>query len=456
MNNIQASAAPYVERFNQAAKAVANLPDWLVAHRRAALARFASHGFPDPREEEWKYTNVRPIAKRDFLPATDDPHELDAATVAELASVPFGQAAATGQVLNSHRLVFVDGRFDAQLSDLAGLPAGVQILPLHTAIAQDHVGLAKHLGAVAGFENNSFTALNAAFIEQGAYLHIAPDTAVEQPIYLLFVSSAASQALVCHPRIVINAEAGSKLSIVEHFVGQANSGNFTNTVSELLVGPNSNLTHCLIQQASEANYHVGSLHVRQARDSQFTSHNINLGGRLVRNDINVSLTEPGANAILNGLFLCHQRQHIDNHVRVHHAAPHTGSDARYRGVADGHGRGVFKGRVLVDRNSQHIEALQNSANLLLSEQAEIDTKPELEIYADDVKCSHGATVGRLDETSFFYLRSRGIDADTARGILIFAFADDVLQRLPLAALRDHLEERIVGQLPDSQTVKRFV
>jgi Fe-S cluster assembly protein SufD len=196
--------------------------------------------------------------------------------------------------------------------------------------------------------------------------------------------------------------------------------------------------------------------VRQHRDSRFVSHNIQLGGRLARHDINAELAEPGAEVTLNGLFVVGGRQHMDTHTRIHHAAPHTNSLEGYRGVADGHGRGVFKGRVLVDRDAQKIDAQQSSANLLLSEHAEIDTKPELEIYADDVKCSHGATVGQLDKESLFYLRSRAIDAETARGLLVFAFADEVVERLDLAPIRERLEQRLVGRLPDSDMLKGFV
>jgi len=447
MSTVSEPTKTYVDQFNQLEGELARrLPSWWLEQKRAALTRFSAAGFPDPRQEEWKYTNVRPITKKAFLPAQQGRVQPSGEEVAQLRF----------PALDAHVLVFVNGRLNIALSQIGDLPAGVRAMSLGEAIAQDVEGLSERLGAAVSYDNNSFAALNTAFAEDGAYIELARDTRLEWPVHLIFLATNEEEPVVAHPRVLVAAGAGSEATVVEHYMGQEGSRNWNNAVTEVLLAANASLEHYLLQQESIQGYHVGSVYVRGSRDSRYTSHNVNLGGRLVRNDLNASLLEPGARAVLNGLFMVGGRQHVDNHTRVHHAAPHTSSEETYRGVGDGHGRGVFKGRVWVDRDAQKVEAHQNSANLLLSENAEIDTKPELEIYADDVACSHGATVGQLDEDSLFYLRSRAIDQDTARGLLIFAFADEVVERLGLEPVRAALEERIAGRLPDSDKLKGFV
>jgi Fe-S cluster assembly protein SufD len=447
MSKRDSTAQSYLEQFDRQEQSLTGaLPDWLRAQKKAALERFADRGFPDPRHEEWRYTNVRPIAKKAFRAADPAPVALEPG---DLGTWRFAG-------LDAHTLVFVNGRFSAELSSTDDRIAGVRIVPLSGALTNQPDALAGALGSVVDDALNSFAALNTAFLADGAYVHIPRGVVLEKPVYLMFVSTAEPEAIVSHPRIVIHASEGSESRIIEHYVGQSGSANFTNTVTEVITEPNASVRHYLLQEEAAESYHIGSIHVRQSRDSRFSSYNVNLGGRLVRNDINVRLSEQGAQVDLNGLFIVDGRQHVDNHTRIHHAAPRTYSDESYRGVADGHGRGVFKGRVLVDRDSQKIESHQNSANLLLSEHAEIDTKPELVIYADDVVCSHGATVGQLDEQALYYLRSRAIDEETARGLLVFAFADEVVQRMDIAPIRERLEHRIVGRLPDSEMLRNFV
>lgn len=447
MSRRDTTAQSYVEQFDRHEQLLPGaLPDWLRTQKKAALARFAERGFPDPRHEEWRYTNLRPIAKKNFREADSTTVSL---TAGELEAWRFAG-------LDAHALVFVNGRLSRELSSIGDMVEGVRIMALSDALVADSDELAGVLGSAINDELNSFATLNTAFLSEGAYVRIPAGTLLQKPVYLMFVSTAEHEPLVTHPRVVIHAGEGSECRVIEHYVGQAGSGNFTNAVTEVVTEPNASVRHYLLQEEGTEGYHIGSIHVRQARDSRFTSHNINLGGRLVRNDINVRLGEPGAQAELNGLFIVDGRQHVDNHTRVHHAAPRTYSNESYRGVADGHGRGVFNGRVLVDRDSQKIESHQNSANLLLSENAEIDTKPELVIYADDVVCSHGATVGQLDEQALYYLRSRAIDEETARGLLVFAFADEVVQSIDIAPIRERLEHRIVGRLPDSEMLRNFV
>lgn len=445
MSRPENTATAYVEQFERQGAVLAGLPAWLAERKRSAMQRFAEAGFPDPRHEEWRYTNVRPIVRKAFEPATGPagplPPQIDALGFAGLDAI---------------RLVFADGRLLPDRSTVEDLPDGVTVMGLAQAIETRAGELAERLGAVADESDNSFASLNTAMMQDGAYVALAPGAVIERPIYLLFLSARTDQPLVAHPRILVHAGENSQGTVIEHYAGQGGAAGFTNTVTELLAAPGAQLHHYLLQEQSTDGYHVGSINARLMADARLVSHNVNLGGRLVRNDLNVRLAEPGAEATLNGLVMVDGRQHVDNHTRIHHAAPRTRSEEGYRAVADGHGRGVFKGRVLVDKGAQRIEAHQSSANLLLSDDAEIDTKPELEIYADDVACSHGATVGQLDEQALFYLRSRAIEERTARGLLVYAFADAVIERLEIPAIRERLEQRLVGRLPDSETLRDFV
>lgn len=441
------SVESYADRFGALEAGLAQSAQaWLVDLKQAAFARFSETGFPDPRHEEWKYTNVRPIASKGFADPSSSQVIVDET---QLSQFLFPE-------LDAYVMVFVNGGFRADLSSLETLPRGVVIQGLAEALRAHPDRVGDVLGKTASYEHSSFVALNTAFMQDGAFVDLAAGVVLEKPLHLLFVATADAQPVACHPRVLVHAGAGSEATLIEHYVGQENSAGFTNVVTEIVTEVNASVRHYLLQDESQQAYHIGSVFAHQHRDSRLLSNNVNLGGRLVRNDINVTLAEEGAEAVLNGLFMVDGRQHTDNHTRIHHAAPRTRSEEGYRGVGDGHGRGVFKGRVLVARDAQKIEAHQSSANLLLSEHAEIDTKPELEIYADDVVCSHGATVGQIDEQSLFYLRSRAIDEKTARGILVFAFADEVIERLDLAPIRGQLEHRIVGRLPDSDMLREFV
>jgi len=429
----------YAEQLRQVRDGLpAELPEWLAGRRRGAAQRFADAGFPDPRQEEWKYTNVRPIATKPFATASAD--------------VPVSSDAIAGlgfEGLDAYRMVFVDGRFRTEFSDLDGLPEGATVRSLSAMLSGDTARLEPLLGTLAHDRFSSFAAANMAFMSDGAVILLGKGVRIERPIHLLLVGSAGSPATWSHPRILVQAAEGADVTIVEHYADLDGASGFTNTVTELRAEAGAQVRHYLVQDHADSAYHVGSVFVQQRRDSRVTSHNVNLGGRLVRHDLNIDLTEPGAEIELNGLFLVGGRQHVDTHTRVHHSSPHTTSREQYRGIGQGHGRGVFKGRVLVERGAQKTDAQQHSANLLLSPNAEIDTKPELEIYADDVKCAHGATVGQLDETSMYYLRSRGIDAEAARGMLVFAFADEVLERMELAPVRTSIERRLAARLPEA-------
>ncbi|MDX1465910.1 MAG: Fe-S cluster assembly protein SufD [Halomonas sp.] len=410
-------------------------PTWIAARRQAGAARFEAMGFPHRRVEAWKYTDVRAIARGDFALAGD-------------AEFSPASAAALTLPIEAHRLTFVDGVFAPALSRLDELPGGVQLLPLSAALEENHEAVGGPLGRLTGVEFSAFAALNTAFMEEGAVLRLAPGTVVEKPIVLQFLSRAGEQAVMSHPRILVQMAGRSEATVIEHHVGEEGAANFTNLVEEIILERGAILTHYKLQEAALADLHVASLHVEQARDSRYTSFNLNLGGGLVRNDLVAELNGQGAEANLNGLFYGQGRQHVDNHTLVNHNAPRTYSNENYKGILDDRAHGVFNGKVMVKRDSQQIEGYQSNANLLLSDRAEIDTKPELEIYADDVKCSHGSTTGQLDEEAVFALRTRGIDEQTARGLLTLAFAGEVMEQVDLDAVAERVELAVAGKLPE--------
>ena len=410
-------------------------PTWIAARRQAGAARFEALGFPTRRDEAWKYTDVRAIARGDFALAADA--EFSPATAAAL-TLP----------IDAHRLTFVDGVFSASLSQLDGLPSGVALLPLSRALEENHEAVGGPLGRLTGVEFSPFSALNTAFTEEGAVVRLAPGTVVEKPIVLQFLSRAGDQPVMSHPRILIEAAGRSQATVIEHHIGEEAAANFTNLVEEVMLDRGAILTHYKLQEAPLADLHVASIHVEQGRDSTYTSFNLNLGGSLVRTDLISELNGQGATANFYGLFYGQGRQHVDSHTLANHNAPHTYSNENYKGILDDRARGVFNGKVIVKRDSQKIEAHQSNANLLLSDRAEIDTKPELEIYADDVKCSHGATTGQLDEEAVFALRTRGLDEQTARGLLTLAFAGEVMERVALDAVAERVELAVAGKLPE--------
>ncbi len=413
-------------------------PGWLTDLRQGAVEQFATLGLPHARLENWKYTDVKALAKRDF----SLPKKIDAAEL--VAEKSLG--------VQGLRLVFVDGLFSPEQSDLGELPKGVNVLPL-----ADNANAAKTvLGQVAAANFSGFTALNLASWQDGVLIDLANNAVLEQPVYLQFVSTAQDNAVLIQPRILIKAGVHAQATVIEHYSGAEEAASFSNVVTEADLADGAQITHYKLQQESAKQYHVASLHVQQQRDSRFTSHNICLGGKLARQDIQVELNAEGAEVYLDGLYLGNNRQHLDNHTLVNHNAPHTNSNEDYKGILNDRSRGVFNGRAVVHKNAQKIEAHQSNANLLLSDKAEIDTKPELEIYADDVKCSHGSTTGQLDESALFALRSRGIDEAMARGLLTLAFANEVIDRIEIPEVHDQIEEAVAGRLPEKFNLKGLV
>lgn len=417
---------------------------WLDRSRACALDAFATSGFPTPRNEDWKYTRVTPIEKRSFTLPGRNGADLQSADVEPFF---FGG-------LDCEQLVFVDGRYVDALSRRNVVESGVRITTLESAMNASSQLLESHLGHYADTDGRPFSALNTAFMTDGAVIHVKNRGAGRHPVHLLFVATAGD--VVSHPRVLVVAEAASQTTVIESYVSLADGCYFTNALTEVVLMEEARVDHYKLQEESEKAFHVATLQVRQERDTHFASHSISFGGQLVRNDINVVLDAEGASCLLNGLFMARGRQHMDYHTRVDHAKPNGSSEEVYKGILDGRARGVFNGRVKVHPDAQKTDAHQSNKNLLLSRDAEVDTKPELENYADDVKCSHGATVGQLDEQSLYYLRSRGIGEAQARGLLTYGFARDILERVELAPLREKLTLGLLERMPNAEQIREMV
>jgi Fe-S cluster assembly protein SufD len=424
------------------ARHAASLPGarvpWLARLRGSALDRFADRGLPSTRDEDWKYTSVAPIAKRAF-----------AVPLRAHADIDLGAFALAGMA--SHRLVFVNGRYAHGLSQIGGLPAGVTLESLAHTLERTPDALEPHLGDDR--YHTVFAALNTAFMADGVFLHLPRGTVVTEPIHALFVCTAADAAI--HPRNVVVAGEGARATLIEHYVGLDAAAALTNAITQLIVAADASVVHYKLQQEPARALHVGGLHAAQSRGSRVESHSIAFGAALARNDITTSFDAEGCEAELNGLFFVNGRQHVDHHTRIDHAMPHGTSREYYKGIVDDAARGVFNGKVIVHPGAQKTNAQLSSHNLLLSKNAEIDAKPELSIDADDVKCTHGATVGQLDDKAMFYLRSRGVDKAMARALLTYAFAHDVIERVRVAPLRAMLERVLIERLPQGARIREL-
>jgi Fe-S cluster assembly protein SufD len=410
---------------------------WLHALRAAALQRFSAHGYPTPRDESWKYTNVAPIVRQAFVPV-EAAGLRSAVTRNDLSAWLFDAAMPMA--------VFVNGRFDSALSNLNGLPRGVEIRSLREMLDRDGAELETLLSTQPLQEPHGFIELNTAFMADGAYIRLAPAAGLESPIHLLFVSTGTGQPTGTYLRNLIVAGQGSRAAVIEHYLSLDGAQSLTNVATRCVLERDAVLDHYKLNEEGAGVYHFAGIHVEQADRSRYTSHNISAGGRLIRNDLFNVLGGEGAECSLNGLYLGQGRQHIDNHTFIDHRVPRCTSREWYKGVLDGQSRGVFGGHVVVRQDAQKTDAQQMNNNLLLSDDAEADTRPQLEIYADDVKCSHGSTVGQLDADALFYLRARGIGEPLARRLLVAAFARDVVERMASAPVRRWAEHLIATRL----------
>jgi Fe-S cluster assembly protein SufD len=428
----------FVQEFEaRAGTATAEGPEWLEPVRRAAMERFARTGFPGARDEEWRFTPIGPIAQGTWRPATGGAGEL---TREQLAPFIFGHADWT-------TLVFVNGVFSEALSAVGELPAGVRVTSLAEALRSDGALLHAHLTRHAPVEGSPFTALNTAFLAEGGVVHVAAGVDLAAPVHLLFVSTAEAGGTVAHPRNVIVVERGARASIIESYVTLAPGQSYwTNPVTEVAVGAGAWVEHTRIQRESESAQHVGLTHVDQQRDSHYRSFSLAMGAALARHNLHVRLNDENIETLMYGLYVTRGEQVADNHTAIYHDQPNCRSWEVYKGILDGRSRGVFNGKVFVKPEAQKTDAKQTNRNLLLSDAARVNTKPQLEIFADDVKCTHGATVGRLDEVARFYARSRGIPAEAVDRLLTYAFAAEVVEEVTLAPVREELDRLVRARL----------
>lgn len=402
------------------------------ALRHKAKAQFERHGLPGKKQEDWKYTSLWQLGQEQFVYQAAET-TLDAETIDRMALVS-----------EAYRLVIIDGVFQPELSRLTDLPQGVKL----QAMSQLDADIADQLNQQIDLEKPGFNALNTMLFSEGLYLHIANDIRLSQPIELVVVNSGKPANLAVHLRHLVRLEKGAKATLIEHYVSANDAATGLNDiVTEVALAQDAQLEHYKLQQESVASYHVATMAAHQAAGSHWHNANISLGGKLARNDVHSRLEGEAAHVTMSGLYLVAGDQHVDNHTRIDHSVANTSSDEVYKGVLDEKSHAVFNGKVFVHKDAQKTDANQSNHNLLLSRGCEIDTKPEMEIYADDVKCGHGSTVGQIDMDQLFFLRARGLDEVSARSLLTFAFAVDVLDRLPSDEIKQALSTVIEQRLP---------
>ncbi len=410
---------------------VAQNPEWLQILRTSGLTRFQALGFPTRRDEDWRYTPVAPIVETPF--AQGQPGMLH-------PTLLNGR-----EVEDSVQLVFVNGHFEPGASRIENLPAGVRVTNLAQAIASGEPLVERYLGKYVSYDNHAFAALNTASITEGVFIHLSKSAVLEQPIHVVYASQPGeSGPTVSHPRLLLVADENSQCTIIERYVGRDGDVYLLNGVSEFIVAENAVVDHYKVQQESKAAFHVANLQVEIAHGANFSSHSLGFGGLIARSDAGARLGE-GCTATLNGLFMAGGRQIMDSHTTLDHAMPNCPSHQIYKHILDDHSRGVFNGRIFVQLDAQKTDAKQTNQTLLLSKDAEINTKPQLEIFADDVRCTHGATVGQLRGDQLFYLRARGIGKQEAQDLLIYAFASDIVQRIKVDSLRDELDKVLLSE-----------
>ncbi len=411
-------------------------PAWMTRLREGAFERFEKLGFPTTDEEDWKYTNVAPLARHSFRPHAE-PETTD---VAPLHPALYSEAVRS-------RLVFVNGAYRPELSKTE-LPEGVFVGDLRDALAGEHETLLRrHLAGSAEYEMDAFRALNTAFMDGGALVFIPKGVRVETPIHLLFLSAPAGEDAASFPRVVVVAERESEATVIESYeAAEGAPAYMTNAIVQVFVGDAARVTHYKVQDEGERAFHVAATRAELGRDGFYDLTTITLGAQLSRHGIEVELDNEGAECAVDGLYLVGTGQHADTHSLIDHRKAHCTSRQNYKGILDGKSRAVFNGRVFVHKDAQRTDAIQSNKNLLLSPEARVDTKPQLEIYADDVKCAHGATVGQLEEEELFYLLSRGLHTELARNLLTYGFAEEIVEKIKIDSIRARLDGAIINRL----------
>lgn len=404
--------------------------------RKSAIGRFAELGFPGTRDEAWFHTNVAPLVRTPFRTTTPEDARQAWKSVHPV------------QELTATRLVFVNGFYSAEDSCAGILPHGVRACSLAELKASENDRVEGNIARHADYDEHAFVALNTAFLQDGAFIYVPRGTAVETPIHVVFVSTASGVPSISHPRTLVLAEENSQVTIIESYTGDG--AYFTNAVTEVIADDSAMVDHYKLELESPEAYHIATMQSRQGARSDLSTHTISVGGRLVRNEVNALLDGEACEATVNGFYLTDGEQHIDNHTLIEHAEPNCNSHELYKGILGGRSSGVFRGKIHVHRKAQETDAYQSNQSLLISEGADINTKPQLEIYADQVKCSHGATIGQLDENAVFYLRSRGLSYATAQRILVHAFAVDILNRIKPESVRNYLERIVMDKFEQTR------
>lgn len=404
---------------------------WFDARRAVALERANALAVPTTRDEEWRYTDLAPLTRLQFQPVSD----AAGVSAADIAAFSVAEAAA--------QLVFVDGVYAPQLSRLDGLPQGFVVTPLRDA-AKNHGALVEpHLAQLVPNEQDLFAALNTAFLQHGVFIHAAKNAVLADPLHLLFV--ATRKGVAAYPRLLVVADAGSACSVIEDYVAVGDAAYLTNAVTEIAVAQNAEVRHIKLQRESAQAFHVGTCAVTLARDARYLSHAVTLGARLSRNNLTVTQQGEGAHAQIDGIALIGGRQLADTHTLMDHTRPNGTCEQVHKTIVGGGAHAVFNGKVFVRAGAQQTDSSQQSRNLLLSDKAHVDTKPQLEIFADDVKCAHGATVGQLDAENVFYLKSRGLTELQARNLLTYAFGAEIIDRIPVPSLVAQLEKIVMAR-----------
>jgi Fe-S cluster assembly protein SufD len=427
----------YADAFREFAAGREGEPSWVGRLREGAFGRFEESGFPTTDEEDWKYTNVAPLARKAFRPAGPEKVELEGAAVETFVAAEARRS----------RLVFVNGVYSPEHSSLEAIPQAVVVEELGAALAGEHGELLwEHLGRLSGEGSDAFSALNTAFLGGGALLHLPAGAVVESPVQLLFLTAPGGAESVSFPRVLVVAGRDSRLDIIESYAAVGDAEYFIDAVVEVFVGEGARVTHYKVQDEGGSAFHVASTRAEVSKDGAYELTTVTLGARLSRHEIEVALTSPGASCRVDGLYIVGDGQHTDTHSLIEHREPNCASRQNYKGILDGKSRAVFNGRVYVHAGASGTDAQQSNKNLLLSSDARVDTKPQLEIYNDDVKCAHGATVGQLEEEELFYLLSRGLHPDLARNLLTYGFAEEVVASIRHESIRAQLDEAILNRL----------
>ncbi len=437
----------YVEAFGRRQKQMSAQDRWCDSLQEAAMNRFVELGFPSAGDEDWRDTRLEHITNTAFCLAESDSSNCSEATV---ASHGFPG-------LESTVLVFVDGHWNPDLSSTTPMSRGVYIGSLAVAIDINREQVEPHFAQYANGQQDSFAALNTAFFDDGLFVYVPNNTVVDRPIHAMYISSASGgEPAMAHPRNLIVVGQSSDVTVIEDYFSLGDQKHFTNTVTELVISRNARAAHYRLCRENQNAISVTTLRTRQSQDSNLVSHSVMTGGQWIRNNLHNEFTGSNGTSLLNGLYVNRRNQHVDNHMVVEHAAAHCSSRQVYTGILDDQASAVFGGRIIVAKDAQKTDAKQSNRNLLLSEAAQINAKPQLEIYADDVKCTHGATVGQINEDAVYYFRTRGLSEPAARALAVYAFASESLGRIDLDSIRANLTRTILAQLPHGELIEEVV